>query len=130
MLPSAAVRLDDGTLVAWGFMGESGVVTVAALRLTSSFFTPGLDGSMITGHVKVGTVKCPTVFDLVPSTDIHQEPYRRLGLATVLGRRLTRKYLPKYGDDGWVAADVVAENHVSQALCQRVGGGIGWRVSW
>lgn len=49
MLPSTMVRLDDGTPVAWAFMGELGQYWDIAPRLTPS----GLDGTIITLHVEV-----------------------------------------------------------------------------
>ena len=45
MLPSTAVRLQDGAVVAWAFMGESVPILIAVLELTNASSTcQGLTG--------------------------------------------------------------------------------------
>lgn len=134
MLPSLAVRLDDGTPIAWAFLGESMCVclhSMVFLALTPiPLAVPGLDGTIITLHVEVSSLVGQTQFLSTSLTRETQEPYRRRGLAKALACKLMREHLGDYGDDGWGAADVFELNHKSQALCKSIGGKLSWTVSW
>lgn len=127
MLPSTVVRVDDRTPVAWGFMGKPGLALSCCVETLTDFIA-GLDGTIMTVHVEVSVELANGL--LLSTTDDVQEPYRRLGLAKALACKLMREHLPKYGDDGWGAADVFVENHKSQAMCRSIGGKVGWTLSW
>jgi len=51
MLPNTVVRLEDGTPIAWAFMGELEFIRI--VQPTTDACPAGLDGTIITLHVEV-----------------------------------------------------------------------------
>ncbi|KAK4078368.1 uncharacterized protein Triagg1_3384 [Trichoderma aggressivum f. europaeum] len=70
----------------------------------------GTDGSLISVHV--------------------EEPYRRQGLAKKLAVKLLREKATRFGDDGWLCADVSPSNVSSRAMCKSLNGKPDWVTSW
>ncbi|OOG00231.1 hypothetical protein ASPCADRAFT_204130 [Aspergillus carbonarius ITEM 5010] len=73
----------------------------------------GTDGSLATLHV--------------------EEEVRGLGLAGLVGREVMRRGLKDEGEDGnegWVHANVAMENRASRRVMEKLGGEVGWTVTW
>ncbi|KAL7914281.1 hypothetical protein GGI35DRAFT_238632 [Trichoderma velutinum] len=70
----------------------------------------GNDGSLMSVHV--------------------EEPYRRQGLAKKLAAKLLREKATRFGDDGWLCADVSPSNVSSRAMCKSLNGKPDWVTSW
>lgn len=108
MVPSTVIRRQDGTPVAWGYLG--------------------VDGSVSTLHVEVSTAGRRWGDD--PGLTCLQEPYRGRGLAKALTGRLLRTRLQELGDDGWCSTDISTTNSQSQGVFRSIGGKPAWTVSW
>ncbi|PWY68542.1 hypothetical protein BO94DRAFT_527696 [Aspergillus sclerotioniger CBS 115572] len=71
----------------------------------------GTDGSLATLHV--------------------EEEVRGLGLAGFVGREVMRRGLKDEDEDeGWVHANVAMENRASRRVMEKLGGEVGWTVTW
>ncbi|KAI1312523.1 hypothetical protein F5Y03DRAFT_390867 [Xylaria venustula] len=118
LLPSTALYLDDGTPIAWAFLGNC-----------FSFPTgPKLSTRM--GNGKLIVLRC-----LGPDSSLsslHCEPlYRGRGIAKAVAVRVLKDHLRDYGEDaryGW--ADVAPDNLQSQGVCRSLNGQVKWQISW
>lgn len=107
VLPSTVLRLEDGTPIAWVFLG--------------------LDGSVSTLHVEVNS---PWSSGWILYANSGQEPYRGRGLAKTITRHLLRHHTSDFGDDGWGSTDISTTNLQSQGVFKSIGGKPAWTVSW
>jgi hypothetical protein len=124
LLPSTALYLDDGTPVAWAFLGKKQAHNGLGEYLVFHFCSPC--NRLIN-----------LVFDIGPDSSLSslhcEEPYRGKGIAKAVAVRALRDHLKNYVDDGQPAygwADVAPDNVQSRGVCRSLKGKVKWQITW